>query len=342
MKCMTTSLCANSTPIHRSVSPRVPSGWRMILTAMVAVLFALLWMAPAWAAPSDLAGRWNWGAGGGITELNADGSGRDARGNTVQWTVRDAQARSYTLRWSHGYTDAVTLAADGNSLSGQNQTGFQFSATRVGDLPAGKPAPMPQLARAFDATAIAGEWEWSLGGGRVQLQADGNGRDGRNNTVKWSLRDSATRTYVLIWSHGYTDIAVLSANGLELRVTNDRGAAFTARRPEGSVVRDPPAQPIDLNGSWTRGLLHIWQDGAAVVATATWKRQDGRYVAWRGEGQLRGRTVELRIFYSPMTHGPVGEWRGTFQISADGNTIDAEYIYSGGGQRDRQVYTRDR
>lgn len=335
----------------RPSSPRVghPAGWESTLLWLLAALLGLVLAAAAAAADTALAGRWNWGAGGGVTELNADGSGRDARGNTVQWAVRDAAARSYTLRWSHGYTDTVTLAPDGNSLSGRNQTGFQFSATRMAAAPA---RPAPPIARAVDpaaAAAIAGEWEWSMGGGRVQIWADGGGKDGRNNTVKWVLRDAATRTYGLTWSHGYSDTAVLSADGRELRVTPSHGGGFTARRV-GAVatpaapppVPSPPLKPLDLNGSWGGGALHIWQNGADVLATATWKRDDGKYVAWRGEGQLQGRTLELRIRYSPMTHGPVADWRGAFTVSADGNTIDADYAYTASPLRDHRVYARDR
>ena len=86
---------------------------------------------------------------------------------------------------------------------------------------------------------------------------------------------------------------------------------------------------------------HIWQDGADVLVTATWKRDDGKYVIWRGEGRLNGTVVELRIRYSPMTHGPVSEWRGNLTASADGNTLHAVYSMNG-VQRDTQVYYRDR
>ena len=302
---------------------------------VVALMLVTLCLSVAKAQEPSLAGRWNWGAGGGVTELLPDGSGRDARGNSVQWTVRDAAARTYTLRWSHGYTDAVTLSPDGKSLAGRNQNGLQFSATRV-EGGAGLMRSTGQEA------GIVGAWNWGMGGGRVEIRPDGTGRDAHGNTLQWTLRDAATRTYVLRWSHGYTDTITLAANGESLRGVNDRGSQFNAVRPTGQVQPVPPAQPVDLNGSWSKGLLHIWQDGSTVFMTATWKRVDGKYVALRGEGQLQGRNVDLRIRYSPMTHGPVAEWRGVLTVSADGNVIEADYTYSAGPQRDHQVYYRDR
>ena len=293
----------------------------------------LLWSMRAMAQGPSLTGQWNWGAGGGITEIRADGTGRDARGNTLQWALRDAAMRVYELRWSHGYTDTVTLTADGMSLSGVNQQGYRFSATRVGGAPAPAPAPSPAPS---GGAAIAGSWNWGAGGGIVEIRPDGTGHDARGNTMRWTLRDPATRSYELRWSHGYTDTATLAADGNSLAAVNNQGTRFSATRRSSGTSR-----PLDLNGSWSNGLLHIWQDGADVVATATWKGNDGKYVSWRGEGRLNGTVLDLRIRYSPMTHGPVPEWRGTLTVSADGNTLNAVYSVNG-EQRDTRVYARDR
>lgn len=297
------------------------------------VVVVVLWSIRAAAQGPSLAGQWNWGAGGGITEIRADGTGKDARGNTLQWTVSNAAARIFVLRWSHGYTDTVTLAADGMSLSGVNQQGLRFAATRVGAPPATAPAPVPAP---FSGAAIVGEWDWGVGGGIVVIQADGSGRDSRGNTLKWTLRNQASRTYEIRWSHGYTDTATLAADANALAAVNNQGTRFTATRRNGV-----PNRPLDLNGSWSNGLLHIWQDGADVLVTATWKREDGKYVIWRGEGRLNGAVMELRIRYSPMPHGPDAEWRGILTASADGNTLNASYTV-GGVQKDTRVYQRDR
>jgi hypothetical protein len=302
---------------------------------LVLLMLVSLCLSAVNAQELSLAGRWNWGAGGGITELLPDGTGRDARGNHVQWSVRDAAARTYTLRWSHGYTDSVALAPDGRSLTGRNQNGMQFTATRV----EGVAGPVRS---AGQDPGIIGAWDWGMGGGRVEIRSDGSGRDARGNTLQWTLRDAATRTYVLRWSHGYTDTVTLAVNGASLKGVNDRGSQFSAVRPAGEGRSDVLPQPVDLNGSWSKGLMHIWQDGANVLITATWKRADGKYVALRGEGQLQGRRAELRIRYSPMTHGPVADWRGVLTVSEDGQVIEADYAYTAGSQRDHQVYYRDR
>ena len=186
------------------------------------------------------------------------------------------------------------------------------------------------------APSLPGQWNWGAGGGITEIHADGTGRDARGNTLQWTVRDAAARVYVLRWSHGYTDTVKLTVDGNSLTAVNNQGTRFTATRRGG-----PPKRPLDLNGSWSNGLLHIWQDGADVLVTATWKRDDGKYVIWRGEGRMNGAVMELRIRYSPMPHGPVPEWRGNLTASADGNTLDAVYTVDG-VQRDTRVYSRDR
>jgi len=297
----------------------------------MAVVF--LWSLQAMAQGPSLVGQWKWGAGGGITEIRADGSGRDARGNTMQWTVQDAAARIYVLRWSHGYTDTVTLAADGMSLSGVNQQGLRFSATRVGKAPSPAPAPSPSPS---GGAAIAGEWNWGMGGGIVEIRPDGTGRDGRGNTMRWTLRDPASRSYELRWSHGYTDTATLAADGNSLAAVNNQGSRFTATRRSGVTSR-----PLDLNGSWSNNLLHIWHEGDQVLITASWKRDNGVWVIFRAEGKLVGRTMNLPVRYSAMTNAVGGDLRGIFTVADDGNSISAHYTLDGRPYDDR-VYQRDR
>jgi hypothetical protein len=303
--------------------------WQRLFFLMAAVL----WSFGSAAQDPTLAGQWNWGAGGGITEIRADGTGKDARGNTLQWTLRNAAERSYVLRWSHGYTDTIALAADGMSLSGSNQSGYRFSATRVGSAPA---ATTPTVVAPGGGTAIAGEWNWGLGGGVVVIQADGAGRDARGNTMQWTLRNLATRTYELRWSHGYTDTATLAADEKTLTGVNNQGSRFTATRRSGGG----PNRPLDLNGGWTNNVLHIWHEGDQVLITATWKR-DGVWVSFRAEGKLVGRTMNLPVRYSTNTNAVGGDLRGIFTVSEDGNTISAHYTLDGRSYDDR-VYARDR
>lgn len=286
------------------------------------IAVALVWSAAQPAQAQDLTGQWDWGAGGGVVDISADGTGRDSRGNTMQWTLQDAATRTYVLVWSHGFTDTATVSADGNAVDIVNNAGTRFTATRRG---------LPRST----AADLTGSWTWGISGGTVEILADGTGRDAHGHTMKWVLKDAAARTYVLTWSHGYTDTATLSPDGNSLVLVNNAGAHFAATRVTGGA-----AGPLDLNGGWKNGLLHIWQDGSAVLVTATWKRADGKYVVWRGEGTLTGRVVDLEIRYSPMAHGPQPLWHGRLTVSADGNVIDAVYTLEG-VERDRQVYHRD-
>lgn len=115
---------------------------RWFVIGLAVVVMAGVVAPPAKAVADQLCGRWRWGAGG-IVEINCDGSGRGSDGQTVQWTVRDAATRTYTLRWSHGFTDTVTLAPDGNSLTVVNNQGFRFTATRTDGSPSGVTTPPP-------------------------------------------------------------------------------------------------------------------------------------------------------------------------------------------------------
>jgi hypothetical protein len=261
------------------------------------------------------------------------GTGKDARGNTLQWTLRNAAERSYVLRWSHGYTDTVTLAPDGMSISGVNQTGFRFSATRVGSPPSSNPSP---AIASGGGAAIAGDWNWGLGGGVVVIRTDGTGQDSRGNTMQWTLRNPATRTYELRWSHGYIDTATLAVDGNSLAGVNNQGPRLTATRRNINV----PRRPLDLNGSWSKQLLHIWHEGDQVLITATWKRDNGVWVSFRAEGKLVDRTMNLPVHYSTKTNAVSGDLRGIFTVSDDGNTISAHYTLNGRAYDDR-VYSRD-
>jgi hypothetical protein len=169
------------------------------------------------APQSGLDGSWDWGAGGGIVVIKLDGTGNDSRGNTMKWTIRDAKAGLFELKWSHGYTDRATLSADGNSLSVVNNVGTTFVATRR-VTPPGHPR-VPN-----------GSWNWGAGGGIVEIRPDGTGNDARGNTLRWTALDASTGVYELKWSHGYTDKATLSADGNSLVVRNNVGTRFVATR----------------------------------------------------------------------------------------------------------------
>lgn len=165
---------------------------------------------------STLEGTWEL-PGNNIMEVFADGTGHDSRGNTMTWTLLDAARGIYELHWSHGYTDTVTLAPDGLTLSGVNNTGFHWNAIRKG--------PLPQ-----PTAVIAGSWDWGPGSGFVDILDDGTGHDTLGNSLKWTLLDVETQTYKLRWSHGFIDIAVVSADGSSISITSTTGSRFGAIR----------------------------------------------------------------------------------------------------------------
>ena len=205
-------------------------------------------------------------------------------------------------------------------------------------LPAALLAACFLLPAAAQTPSLAGKWNWGAGGGIVEIDTAGAGRDARGNTLRWTLQDPAARVYVLRWSHNYTDTATLSPDGNSLSAVNQHGLRFTATRRS---QPPPPSRPADLNGSWSNGLVHIWQNGHEVLMTASWKRDDGKYVVIRGEGRLNGNVADLLVRYSPMTHGPVPDWRGLLTLSPDGATIQAHYSLNG-QRRDSRLYHRDR
>lgn len=116
-------------------------------------------------------------------------------------------------------------------------------------------------------------------------------------------------------------------------------AAITLTRVGG--VAHPPAAPVNLNGSWSNGLLHIWQEANQVLVTGSWKRDNGVWVVFRAEGRLSERTMVLPIRYSPMTNAVAGDLKGNFTISEDGNTISVRYTLDG-RPHDSRTYSRDR
>lgn len=168
---------------------------------------------------STLEGSWEL-PGGNLMEVFANGTGHDSRGNTMTWTLLDSARGIYELHWSHGYTDTATLAPDGKTMSGVNNTGFHWNAVRKGSPPTPQPA----------GATLAGSWDWGPGSGVVDILDDGTGRDTLGNSLTWTQLDAETRTYKLKWSHGFIDVAVVSADGISMSITSNTGYRFGATR----------------------------------------------------------------------------------------------------------------
>ncbi len=290
---------------------------------LILVLCLFILGATVEARCQSITGEWDWGAGGGVVTIRDDGTGNDSRGNTMRWVSDDAGAQTFSFTWSHGFTDRAVLSADGGSLEVVNNVGTTFTAKRRG------------VVRSEDS-GPAGRWEWGVDAGIVEILPDGTGHDGRGHTMTWTPKDGEPGTFILKWSNGYTDAAKLSPDGKSMDIVNNAGTHFSAKK-----LPEEPAKQIDLNGGWNNSLLHIWQDGNALLVTASWKRVDGKYVVWRGEGTLSGNVATLAIRYSPMPHGPTPLWHGVFTVSADGDVIDAQYTCEC-PSTDHRVYHRDR
>ena len=79
----------------------------------------------------SIEGQWTW-PGGTVVTIRGDGTCSSSSKLTATWTLADPAARRYTIVWSHGYTDDLTLAADGSRLEGKNSRGAAITATRRG------------------------------------------------------------------------------------------------------------------------------------------------------------------------------------------------------------------
>lgn len=194
----------------------------------------------------------------------------------------------------------------------------------------------------FSGTAgdLGGEVAWGSLGSVHRIKGSLSGHTLRFTEVS-AIRAGAAHlnaVYSLTYDgNAFTGTWVEAANNTRGTFTIQLGATLSGSPPGGA--------PVDLNGSWQRGLLHIWQDGPRLVVTATWKRDDGKWVIWKGSGTLNGRTAVLEdIQYSPMPHGAQETAKGYLTVSPDGDQIRAYYVQS--GQRDpasgERIYQRDR
>ena len=74
-------------------------------------------------------GVWSWFIGGDVTVRNGGTAAQGPR--TATWTCSNAQI---VMVWSHGFTDRLTISADGTQMTGTNQIGIGVSATRKAGL----------------------------------------------------------------------------------------------------------------------------------------------------------------------------------------------------------------
>jgi hypothetical protein len=73
-----------------------------------------------------IAGVWTWFAGGDVV-FKPNGTVEALNGLTARWHCRDG---IFTVTWSHGFVDRLTLSSDRARLSGTNNWGFGVTGTR--------------------------------------------------------------------------------------------------------------------------------------------------------------------------------------------------------------------
>jgi hypothetical protein len=78
------------------------------------------------------------------------------------------------------------------------------------------------LTEAGTAT-IVGKWDGFPGAGIAEFKADGTAKDNSGNiTGKWACLDKKTRRYQTIWSNGWVDWYLMSADGSTLTVAGHK------------------------------------------------------------------------------------------------------------------------
>jgi hypothetical protein len=156
------------------------------------------------------------------------------------------------------------------------------------------------------AQSLPGDWNWGVGGGVTLISPDGTGNDGHGNTMRWTLVDPAARRYRLVWSHGYTDEAILSADGTSLTIVNNTGMRFT------SVRRTAPAAPAatEPGGGSTAAWTSLRPKSGDVALTPLGETgfRPGRYVVLVAGADPDGRSVRNWSTHGPFEVGAGDHW----------------------------------
>ncbi|MER2604973.1 MAG: hypothetical protein ABTQ29_04005 [Siculibacillus sp.] len=162
------------------------------------------------------------------------------------------------------------------------------------------------------AQTLPGDWNWGVGGGVTVISPDGTGNDGRGNTMRWTLVDAGSRRYRLVWSHGYTDDAALSADGNSLTVVNNVGMRFT------SVRRAPATPPAAPGGGSTAAWTSLRPNSGETALTPLGETgfRPGRYVILIANADPDGHVVRTWKTHGPFDVRPGDHWIATATASA--------------------------
>jgi hypothetical protein len=287
---------------------------------------------------SSILGKWEYQSGSfrDVHEFLAGGKMGNSPGGT--WVVSGGQL---VVRWPNGWVNTYGWASGASRLTGiaQGPNGERQNITLVRQ---GTPPPPA-------AEQISGKWEYQSGSFRDVHEFLAGGKMGNSLGGTWVVSGGQL---VVHWPNGWTNTygwvsGATRLTGLAQGPNGERQNITLVR--QGTTSAQPPTQPqpppalINLNGSWGRGSLHIWQEGNQVRATATWRLSNGRWVTWWGEGTLAGQTATLTVRYSSMAHdSPRLDFKATFKVSPDGNTISASFESIDGMEVYGSPYSRDR
>jgi len=72
---------------------------------------------------SSIAGVWQWLPRDQEVTINPDGTCSSNYNVSGNWTLVDADNRTYQIKWDSGFVDTLALSADANRLTGSNQYG---------------------------------------------------------------------------------------------------------------------------------------------------------------------------------------------------------------------------
>ena len=127
---------------------------------------------------------------------------------TAQWHT-GSTTRAYMITWPPA-TDTITIAANQQSLSGQNQYGYPTSGVRMAGT-----------------TGLVGAWRWPKGT-TVKISPDGTFSDAAFHGT-WSIVDAARGIYTLTWPSP-VDSLKLAPDGTRLAGVDQYGILISGTK----------------------------------------------------------------------------------------------------------------
>jgi hypothetical protein len=138
------------------------------------------------------------------------------------WTCIDPAKGQIVVSWNTGYTDTLTLAKDGNSLTGANDSGSRLVVVRRNSS-----------AKKNRCSQVIGDWAWDTRAFPATIYKDGKVVANDNTQeirAKWTCINPTKGQIVVRWNTGFTDTLTLSSDNNRLTGANDKGGSLVIRR----------------------------------------------------------------------------------------------------------------